>query len=167
MSRHVTDAVIAAFADGALDDDTAAAVALHLDDCPACAARAVAAEPLAAAFAAVDDPRVPSTLALAAIREATLPAPTRAALPATPTAPVELVVGSALIAAATLVAWTGGDVAASAARFARVVRALADASGGGFAPPLMVVPLVVVLGFGVVVWLGRTDEDESTTWGLR
>jgi anti-sigma factor RsiW len=60
MSRqHVPDTLMQQFVDGDVDDKVAVAVALHLDACPACATRAAALEPLAAVFAASEDPRVP------------------------------------------------------------------------------------------------------------
>ena len=62
MSQHVPDDLLAAFVDGEVSEQLAVHIAEHLDDCPACSAQAVALEPLAAAFAAVEDPRVPADL---------------------------------------------------------------------------------------------------------
>ena len=59
---HVPEPLLRRFVDGELSEPEAVAVALHLDDCPACAGRALAAEPLAAAFASVADPVVPPQL---------------------------------------------------------------------------------------------------------
>ncbi len=59
---HLHDSLLLRFVDGRLDDQEAVEVARHLDDCPACAARATAAEPLAQAFASVDDPDLPQDL---------------------------------------------------------------------------------------------------------
>lgn len=165
MTPHHIDADrLAAFVSGTLREPDAVEVALHLDDCPACANRAVGLEPLAAAFASVDDPRVPRELAAEVLHRA-------AQEPARPTLPVELVVGSLLIAAATTLAWLGGQPASSAlqfARFGRVARSLADLSGASV-PIAVLVPLAVVVGFAAVVALGRADEDDApgAQWGLR
>lgn len=59
---HVPDALLASFVRGALPDDEATTVALHIDDCGACQARATNAEPLAQAFASVDEPALPPDL---------------------------------------------------------------------------------------------------------
>ncbi|MCB9665520.1 MAG: hypothetical protein H6732_15515 [Alphaproteobacteria bacterium] len=69
MSTHVDDALLARFVAGDLGEHAAAHVALHLDACPACANRAREADPLARAFAAVDDPVVPEGLVAAALAE--------------------------------------------------------------------------------------------------
>lgn len=79
MSRqHVPDPLMQQFVDGDVDDSVAVAVALHLDACPACATRAAALEPLAAVFAASEDPRVPVGLVesiAVAVRTAERPGP--------------------------------------------------------------------------------------------
>lgn len=96
----IDEPTLAAFVDGDLGEHLAVHVALHLDACPGCAARAVGADPLARAFASVDDPPLPDDLVAAALAEVDRPAP----------APpwVEVLVGTAcLVAAASLVAWQG------------------------------------------------------------
>ena len=62
---HVHDDLLRRFVDGALDDEVAASVAIHLDSCSRCATRAATLEPLALAFAAVDDPVAPADEQLA------------------------------------------------------------------------------------------------------
>ena len=72
-SRHLDEAVLHAFVACELDDTAAAQVAEHLDGCPACATQAATLDPLAAAFASVDDPVVPADLAQAVLERAQLP----------------------------------------------------------------------------------------------
>lgn len=67
---HVPDALLARFVDGELETLDAVKVAVHLDGCPACAARAAAAEPLGQAFASIDDPVPPPDLAPAIVAAA-------------------------------------------------------------------------------------------------
>lgn len=175
--RHVDDERLAAFIEGTLGDDAAALVALHLDDCPGCAARAIAEEPLGAAFASVDDPVVPRGLAAESLRLAALAPPRRAGwlegLLAAPrevaaprsALPAELVVGSMLIAAATALAWLGGEPTSAGLRIARLGRLawdLARVAGAGV-PVAVVLPLAVVVGFAAVVLLRRADEDDVST----
>jgi Anti-sigma factor len=71
---HPPHALLAAFAAGELDDAEAVSVALHLDECPACAAAATGLDPLSAAFASVDDPPVPDDLEAAVLAAASRPA---------------------------------------------------------------------------------------------
>lgn len=63
MTGHVPDELLTSFVHGDVGEQIAIHVAKHVDDCPACATRAAALEPLAAAFAAVDDPVAPDDLA--------------------------------------------------------------------------------------------------------
>ena len=48
---------------GEVPETDAVRIAVHIDECVACASAATAADPLAAAFASVDDPLVPNGLA--------------------------------------------------------------------------------------------------------
>lgn len=76
MSRtdaHVPDELLHAFVMGDVDEGLAIRVAEHIDSCPACGARAATAEPLAAAFAAVADPRPPAQFVEAVLRASELP----------------------------------------------------------------------------------------------
>lgn len=63
---HVPDALLGRFVAGDLHSDLhsddAMAVANHLDDCAICQARVAALDPLAQAFASVDDPVTPPQL---------------------------------------------------------------------------------------------------------
>ena len=62
MGLHPDDTVLMAFVMGDLATDEAVPVALHLDECPHCAARVAGLDPLTHAFAAVDDPVLPEGL---------------------------------------------------------------------------------------------------------
>lgn len=62
MSQHVTEELLRRFTRGALEEEVAVAVAEHLDACPLCGTRAIALDPLADAFAAMDDPVCPPEL---------------------------------------------------------------------------------------------------------
>ncbi len=106
MSQHPTDALLERFIAGDLDDDVAVAVAEHIDACPHCAARAVHGDPLAAAFASVQDPPMPEGLVEDILRAADeAQAAENRPLFARP----ELWAASGLLAAATvLLALTGG-----------------------------------------------------------
>ena len=73
---HPPTQLLTAFAMGALDEseeDEAVRVALHLDDCPACAAQAASLDPMAYVFASVDAPDVPTDLAAAVMVAAEAP----------------------------------------------------------------------------------------------
>lgn len=92
MSHHVSQPILERFVAGDLETDEAVEVATHIDDCVSCANRAIALEPLAAAFAAVEDPEVPEGLPAAILAELQRPG-----LPL-----VELGVGSGMLLAAAL-----------------------------------------------------------------
>ena len=62
MGAHPDDAVLLSFVLGDLSQGEAISVALHLDGCPHCAARAAGLDPLTHAFAAVEDPALPEGL---------------------------------------------------------------------------------------------------------
>jgi anti-sigma factor RsiW len=62
LSQHLTDPLVQDFIDGDLTDAVAVQLAEHLDHCPHCSARVAHAEPLAAAFAEVQDPPLPEGL---------------------------------------------------------------------------------------------------------
>lgn len=70
-SPHPDDALLHAFLAGEVDDAAAVTLALHLDDCPRCAARAAALDPLAAAFVAPAPPPPPGLGAAARAAAAT------------------------------------------------------------------------------------------------
>lgn len=93
--NHVPEDLLQAFVDGDVGEQVAVHVAEHLDECPACSTRATGFEPLAAAFAAVDDPVPPDGLGLNALARARQPD----RLPM-----AEVAVGAGLLAAAALLA---------------------------------------------------------------
>jgi anti-sigma factor RsiW len=128
MSRFHPDCLsadtLAALSGGRLGERAAAAAAIHLDACPACANRLAAADPLGPFFAAVDDPapipaitpgrveairwRGPALAVVALVAAAALVAPELAAgalpvaRPVAPGAAVVWVAGAALWAAFAL-----------------------------------------------------------------
>ena len=117
MTHHVGDDLMRRFIQGTLDEQVAIAVARHIDDCPRCASRAAVEEPLAPAFAAVDDPRPPPGLAddiLVALDEQRLPE----------AATAEMAAAAVLLTAAALVLAVGGDPAGLAAEAATALSAL-------------------------------------------
>ena len=59
---HPEDELLDAFVACELDESTAVSVALHLDECPGCNARAEERDPLAGVFACIDDPQIPHDL---------------------------------------------------------------------------------------------------------
>lgn len=78
---HPPAALLEAFVLGALEDhqeDEAVRVALHLDACPACAARAAGLDPMAHVFASVDPAPVPDDLAAVVLAAADAPPPSAA-----------------------------------------------------------------------------------------
>jgi len=153
MSRqHVPDPLMQQFVDGDVDDSVAVAVALHLDACPACATRAAALEPMAAVFAASEDPRVPVGLVesiAVAVRTAERPGP-------------EPVLAAALMGLALCLLLLGGaptEMLASSATMMSasftVVGALLDQTGA-FAPVWLV---SASLATGVAFVVARNLEQ--------
>jgi len=99
MSEHVPPDLLADFVDGDVGEHVAVHIAEHIDGCPRCATQAAALEPLAPAFASMDDPPVPTDLA-DAVLAAALREEARSERP-----PVtELAVGGALLTSAGLLA---------------------------------------------------------------
>lgn len=75
---HVPEALLERFVLGDLEEPVAIEVARHVDACSRCATRAAVLEPLAAAFASIDDPPVPEDLVpavLAAVQREARPGP--------------------------------------------------------------------------------------------
>lgn len=143
MSQHVSDELLHEFVLGDLDEALAVRIALHLDACPACAARAARSEPLATAFAAVDDPLTPdlTSAVLAELRR-----PEHRLNP-------ELLVGSGLLAGALLLtALVGQPLAAfgQAGQVLEAARSLARALAIG----IDFFPLLVAATWGVVLLFG-------------
>lgn len=123
---HIADALLVQFARGEIDtgpasDDLVETIALHLDACPACAARVEALDPMRSAFAAVDDPVVPDGLTDAILESAQLP---RASGPEPAIAATLLTAAAAML----LLAGVPGDLMATGATTMRVVSVLANAA---------------------------------------
>lgn len=121
MNRHVPDDLLHAFVDGDVDEQVAVHIAEHLDGCPACATRAVTLEPLAAAFAAVEDPPMPPDLVASILTAAEQPE--RGPL-------AEVVIGGCLLVAAGLLAVFTGDPLGTAVDLGVAARALGSVSEG-------------------------------------
>ncbi|MBN2799205.1 MAG: hypothetical protein JXX28_08680 [Deltaproteobacteria bacterium] len=62
MSAHLSDVLLTRFAAGELPEGQALDAALHLDDCPQCARRLAALDPLTALLASCPDPLPPEGL---------------------------------------------------------------------------------------------------------
>lgn len=120
---HPPDALLDLFVEGQIDEHRAVAVAIHIDGCPECAARAIAIDPLAPAFAAASEPVVPPDLAGAILTRASAP---RHAGP-------EPAIAAGLLAAAGLVMVIGGDPGGLAIRGAAALSAVFTALGTLFA----------------------------------
>ena len=157
-NRHVPDDLLASFVDGNLDEAVACAIAEHLDACVACNNRAVAREPLAAAFAAVDDPRIPADLADVILAEAARPerGPT-----------VEIAIGTALLAVAAVLALAGGVPIGGALAVGRGLDALARVGahvGPSVGPSLV---LLVAISGAAIVAMARAGVSFDTSDGAR
>lgn len=148
---HVPDALLERFAQGDVEEGVAVAIAQHLDVCGRCATRAATLDPLAIAFASVDDPPVPSDLAedvLAALREIPAPRP-------------EPAIAAGLMALAFLALLASGDPAMIVVGLARLLRALAVASGvlleqlAHFAPHTTALAAILLIASA---WLARSLE---------
>jgi anti-sigma factor RsiW len=130
MTQHLSEETLRRFAEGRLGERQAVEVAVHIDACPQCAARAVALDPLAPVFAAVPDPRLPEgfeAAVLAAIEREDEPAGERpqAALASPPPPPFGLfLTGSGLIAVAAVLMAIGGAPMALVWKLAALARAL-------------------------------------------
>ncbi len=99
--QHPPEALLQRFVDGDLGEQHAVSVALHIDDCPECAARAVAMDPLSAVFAATSDPVIPADLThgiMDAARQRQPPGP-------------EPAIAVGLLTLSALVLFIGGDIA--------------------------------------------------------
>lgn len=117
MNRHLSEDLLLRFVEGDLDDHEAVEAALHIDDCPACAARAAQAEPLAAALAAMPQPPLPDGFEQAVLDEL--------ARPEAPPAAFQLPwLGVGLILAAALLMMVGGEPTAMLWKLAAVTRGL-------------------------------------------
>jgi len=115
---HPSDEIIERFARGELLGRVVLDVALHVDDCVACAARATAADPMSPAFASIDDPVLPRGLIdtiLEVDRRSHRPAP-------------EPAIAAGLLAMAALVLVLAGNPTGFLARGAAGMKAILTAS---------------------------------------
>jgi anti-sigma factor RsiW len=154
MSRpHVPQPLLEQFVEGTVDEKVAVAVALHLDACPACSTRAASLEPLAAAFAAVDDPGVPVGLVEQigrALRESDRPGPE----------PLLAGLFLALAAIAFLVGGSPGDVWSQAATLWSALRTV---TGALFGESLLLAPMWFVsaaIALAAAVLFARSLERQ-------
>lgn len=95
MSQHVPADLLQAFVEGEVGEQLSVHIAQHIDDCPSCATRAAGLEPLAAVFAAVEDPIPPPDLTEVVLGQ--LDQPERAPM-------LEISVGAGLLACASCLA---------------------------------------------------------------
>lgn len=142
MNVHVPEPVLERFALGDMGESEAEAIAVHLDACPSCAARAAGLEPLAVAFAALDDPPVPTDLS------ANILAAARA--PQVPVARPEITIAAGLAALAALAVLMGGaptELMASTLALGRALVTVANAlvTAIGVSAPLWAAVAVVSL----------------------
>jgi hypothetical protein len=155
MNEHIPEALLESFVEGVLGDDAAVDVALHLDACPSCAARAAGLEPLALAFAVTPDPVVPSGLVAAALAAASEPAPV--AVRVAPNAEIAIG-GGMLTAAATMLALLGDPLALASqvGLWAGATNALGRALLLGLPTPALALPLTVLVGASGTMMLVRS-----------
>jgi hypothetical protein len=133
-------------------------VALHIDDCATCSNRAIALDPLASAFAAIEEPAIPQALNDRL----------RFALTYAPPAQPEWIAagGVALLAAAAVLLTVLGDPSglmseAGTTLFASTAGVTA-LSGTLFDHPLSLIglgALLCVATLGAVLWLGFSKDD--------
>lgn len=95
MSQHVPEDLLISFVEGDVGEQLAVHIAEHVDACPVCSTRAAGLEPLAAAFASLEDPATPDNLARSVLAAVAEPEPV-------PTA--EIALGASLLVAATILA---------------------------------------------------------------
>lgn len=111
MTGHVPEELLSDFVQGEVTEQVAIHVAEHLDACSHCATRAAVLEPLASAFAAIDDPILPvglvDRIVVAANGDALVQA--RAPVARAPSHRLEVGIGVALLCAAAAVAMVGGE----------------------------------------------------------
>lgn len=161
MNHHVPDDLLQAFVDGEVGEQVATHVASHLDACPSCATRAAGLEPLAAAFAAVEDPVPPEALRGAVM--ARLRRPERVPV-------IEVAVGALLLAAAALLSLglqspvsAIADLGTSLEMLDVFTRGVSSAVGSN---PLGLVAAVVMLAAGAAVtWLGLSATGGAAPLG--
>lgn len=151
--EHVPDDLLGAFVDGEMGEQLAIHIADHLDHCPMCSTRAACLEPLAPAFARMVDPVVPEGLTAAVLV---------AAQHETQTPQTELVVGVAMLAAATALLLVAGDpvgLVAQLAVWADVGSSLGRALLLGLPSPSILLPLTVLLGAAGAMVVARIATE--------
>lgn len=154
MSQHVPEDLLGSFVDGDVGEQLAVHIAEHLDECPACATRATGLEPLAAAFASVDDPLPPADLVQAVMQQVSEPE----------RVPVlEIALGAAMLVSAALLTTTLGNPLGMAIELGVVLHAMASmarALAAGIAGSSLVMILttaVTVAGCLVTLRLANPD----------
>ncbi|MFT4627622.1 MAG: putative anti-sigma-YlaC factor YlaD [Myxococcota bacterium] len=162
MNQHVPEDLLAAFVEADVSEQLAVHIAEHLDSCPACNARAANLEPLASAFAAVDDPALPSDLVASILAAAARPEP----------APLlEVGLGASLLAIAAMLVLAFGNPLGMAADLGLVMHAAAGlgrglAVGIGSSSPAVFLTLALgALGAAVVWRLAETEPFALTPIG--
>ena len=169
MNHHVPNELLQAFVDGEVSEQIAVHVATHLDGCPACATRAAGLEPLAAAFAAVEDPVAPDGLkeSVLALLDRPMQFPERFPF-------LELSVGSVLLSVAAAIAIGLQGPAAALADIGislQVVDVVARGLGtsvGSFQLALVASALLLAAGAGVTwlaPWAWASHSDGPMGWG--
>ena len=159
--EHPADDALQAFALGDVEPGAAVPIALHIDDCPRCAARAAGFDPLATALAADLDPELPDGLVAAIL--AADPGPVR---PGVRDLRAEPMVAVALMAASALLMMALGrptELLTSAAATARVAGAVASPvwQAAGQLPALWAGLGAVGLACAVVVAQRRDQHGRS------
>lgn len=160
---HPPADLLTAFATGSLDGSDGAEavrVALHLDDCPACAARAASLEPLAHVFASVDAPAVPADLAAAVLMAADAPEAPRRSPRFRHTAEVA-VAGSLLCAAFALLVLLGapGELIVGGLALVGALAATGASLAASMASPVATATFIAGVGLAASV---ATVRNRST-----
>ncbi len=103
MSSHLHDFQLQAFGRGELNDAEAVSAAMHLDECPQCAARVATLDPFGPVFAQIVAPRAPKDLVARALQAADVPEIVEEPVW------VEVGLGAVLLVAAAFLVLLGGD----------------------------------------------------------
>jgi anti-sigma factor RsiW len=155
---HPPDELLRRFLQGELEEGPAVAVALHLDDCPACQARRDGLDPLADALAALPPPEPPAELIAEVVERALAREPTRrvgALVPA---------LGSGMAVAAALVFALGGGPGALFADLGALGSAALALLDVVELPVALLTPVwaaVAILAFAAAAMTARRLEGEA------
>ena len=157
MNRHIEDTVLREFLAGTVSEEAAVELALHLDACPTCMARADVLDPFLASLSALPEPVPPAdlldrVLARADVAPAHEIAPVRASW-------FEIGLGAALLCVAAGMAALFGDPVAAASRIGRLVETLSFVGSNiALAGPVSVAILTVAtLTLAALSLEARTD----------